>query len=71
MADTEDEKKEEKKQASRKVNLHRVEIPEEMKEDAILHADNAMDKHDIEKVRSMKRDNNLSVGCRDGAEEIF
>ncbi|KAJ8610340.1 hypothetical protein CTAYLR_003853 [Chrysophaeum taylorii] len=34
----------EKKEPSRKVCLHRVEIPEDMKADAILYADNALDK---------------------------
>lgn len=37
------------------VCLHRVEIPEDMKRDAILFADNTMDVHDIEKVMSMPR----------------
>lgn len=37
-----------------KVCLHRVEIPEEMKSDAILYADNAMDKFTIEKVMSCR-----------------
>mmetsp|Transcript_7618 Transcript_7618/g.25065 ORF Transcript_7618/g.25065 Transcript_7618/m.25065 type:complete len:126 (+) Transcript_7618:62-439(+) len=50
MADAEEgEQKQEKKEATRKVNLHRVEIPEDMKDDAILYADTAMDKHSIEK----------------------
>eukprot|EP00634_Sargassococcus_sp_CCMP2135_P005023 CAMPEP_0198647454 /NCGR_PEP_ID=MMETSP1467-20131203/2730_1 /TAXON_ID=1462469 /ORGANISM="unid. sp., Strain CCMP2135" /LENGTH=113 /DNA_ID=CAMNT_0044383081 /DNA_START=57 /DNA_END=398 /DNA_ORIENTATION=+ len=49
MADEEPEQKEEKKQITRKVNLVRVEIPEEMKADAITCADSAMDKHAIEK----------------------
>lgn len=48
MADEEGEAQQ-KKCASRKVSLHRVEIEEQMKSEAILYADNAMDKHSIEK----------------------
>mmetsp|Transcript_28183 Transcript_28183/g.91172 ORF Transcript_28183/g.91172 Transcript_28183/m.91172 type:complete len:115 (+) Transcript_28183:54-398(+) len=45
----EEESETAKKDVSRKVCLHRVEIPEKMKNAAILAADIAMDKYTIEK----------------------
>ena len=41
----------EEKEVSRKVCLHRVEVPVAIKDAAILAADAAMDKYSTEKVR--------------------